>query len=91
MRRFADQQRIQLERFVARLAEATGRPREHVEADVCVGRFLDAEEALEYGLVDEIWTPARSQKDSDRGPLGFQPPSRPGLSAYEERPPHSQP
>ncbi len=91
MRRFADRQRLQLDRFVARLADATGRPREHVEADVCVGRFLDAQEALEYGLVDEIWTPTRGEKDTDRGPLGFQPPSRPHLSAYREGPPHSKP
>ena len=93
MRRFADQQRSQLDRFIARLADATGRPVEHVEADVSSGRFLDAKEALEYGLVDEIWTPTRNQKDSDqdRGPLGFQPPRRPRLSAYQERPPRTEP
>jgi ATP-dependent Clp protease protease subunit len=92
MRRFADQQRLQLERFVARLADATGRALEHVEADVCDGRFLDATEALEYGLVDEIWTPTRNRDDADRdrGALGFQPP-RPRLSAYKERPPRTEP
>ena len=91
MRRFADQQRLQLERFVARLADATGRPAEHVEADVCNGRFLDATEALGYGLVDEIWTPTRNREDSDRdrGPLGFQPP-RPRLSAYKDGPPRTE-
>jgi ATP-dependent Clp protease protease subunit len=88
MQRFAEQQRMMLERFVARLAEATGRPPEHVEADLCAGRYLDAREALEYGLVDEIWTPARAggQADKDRGPLGFQPRRRPHLSAYKETP-----
>lgn len=89
MRRFADQQRLQLERFTTRLSDATGRPAEHVEADVSTGRFLDATEALEYGLVDEIWKPTRNQGDADRdrGPLGFQPPHRPHLSAYQEPPP----
>jgi ATP-dependent Clp protease, protease subunit len=89
MRRFADQQKLQLARFVARIAEATGRPVEHVEADVASGRFLDAHEALEYGLVDEIWTPTRNQGDADRdrGPLGFQAPPRRHLQAYQENPP----
>ncbi len=93
MRRFADQQKLQLARFVARLAEATGRPVEHVEADVASGRFLDAHEALEYRLVDEIWTPTRNQGDAyrDRGPLGFQAPRRPHLEAYQERPPRKDP
>ncbi len=40
--------------FVHRLAEATGRPFEHVEADLRSGRSLGAEGALAYGLVDEI-------------------------------------
>lgn len=44
--------------FVARLAKATGRPFEHVEADVTAGRWLDAPEAVAYGLVDGIWEPA---------------------------------
>ena len=37
------------------LAAATGRPFEVVEADTELGRYLDAEAALQYGLVDEIW------------------------------------
>ena len=44
----------QLERLQHRLAEATGQPFEHIEADMQRRRFLDAEEALAYGLVDEI-------------------------------------
>jgi len=89
MQRFAEQQRLQLDRFVARIAEACGRPREHVEADVQAGRFLQASEALEYGLVDEVWTPARRAQadDADREPLGFRPSRRPRLSAYEDKPP----
>jgi ATP-dependent Clp protease protease subunit len=47
----------QLERLQHRLAEATGQPFEHVEADMQRRRYLDADEALAYGLVDEIATP----------------------------------
>jgi ATP-dependent Clp protease, protease subunit len=50
-----------LDRFVRRLAESTGRPLEQVEADVEIGRYLDAEQALAYGLIDEIWTPERDR------------------------------
>ena len=52
---WAEQHRIELERFVKRLAQATGRPVEHLEADLSMGRWLGAEDALRYGLVDEIW------------------------------------
>jgi ATP-dependent Clp protease protease subunit len=87
MQRFAEQQRQQAERFIARLAAITGRPSEHIEADISAGRYLDAREALEYGLVDEIWTPRRGQgTDDDREPLGFRPQRRPHLTAYEEKP-----
>lgn len=43
-----------VERFVRRLAEATGRPFEHVEADLRTGLNLDAAQAVAYGLADEI-------------------------------------
>jgi len=84
MQRFAEQQRSQLERFVSRLAEATRRPHEHLEADLAAGRYLEAVDALAYGLVDEIWTPTRSAESGDRQPLGFRPRRRPHLSAYED-------
>jgi ATP-dependent Clp protease protease subunit len=92
MQRFAEQQRIQVERYVARISEDTGRPAEHVEADVYTGRYLNADEALEYGLIDEIWLPARRAKnqDADREPLGFRPPRRPRLSAYKDDPTDQQ-
>ena len=54
---WAEHHRVELERFVKRLALATGRPAEHLEADLSLGRWLGADEALRYGLVDEIWTP----------------------------------
>lgn len=46
-----------VERFTRRLAEACRRPLEHVEADLRFGRILDAEAAVQYGLVDEILGP----------------------------------
>ncbi len=51
-----EHQRI-VEVFVNRLALATGRPFERVEADIERGAWLDAEEALEYGLIDEVERP----------------------------------
>lgn len=44
----------QVERLARRLAVATRRPVEHVERDLHAGRYLDAEEARQYGLVDEV-------------------------------------
>jgi ATP-dependent Clp protease protease subunit len=44
----------ELEELAVRLAEITGRPRNRIEDDLAAGRTLSAEEAREYGLVDEI-------------------------------------
>lgn len=46
--------RHRLERFVSRLSQATGQDEERVRADLEAGRHLDAEEALRYGLIDEV-------------------------------------
>jgi ATP-dependent Clp protease protease subunit len=45
----------QLAQLTERLARSTGRPVEHLEADLAAGRWLTAEQAVAYGLVDGIW------------------------------------
>lgn len=65
-----EHQRI-VEVFVNRLARATGRPFERVEADIERGAWLDAEEALEYGLIDEVERPGRSGPRGERSRFGF--------------------
>jgi ATP-dependent Clp protease, protease subunit len=71
---WAEQHRLELDRFSERLSRASGRHREHVEADVATGRWLDAEAAVGYGLVDEIWAGGRGLgPPSPRRPLGFGP------------------
>jgi ATP-dependent Clp protease protease subunit len=67
---WAEHHRVELERFVRRLAEATGRPAEHIEADLSVGRWLGADEARSYGLVDEVWAPGRPGAGPDRADGG---------------------
>ena len=52
------QQQELLWRFHARLAQRTGRPAEEIAEDLRRGRYLDAQGALDYGLIDEIG-PAR--------------------------------
>ncbi len=51
----AHRQRM-LDDFHRHLASATGRPFEQVEADTGIGRYLTAEDAVEYGLVHEVWS-----------------------------------
>jgi ATP-dependent Clp protease protease subunit len=55
--RWADHHLAQLGRFHQRLALAVGRPVEEVAADCGAGIYLNADEALSYGLIDEIALP----------------------------------
>ena len=51
---YARQHRDSLVRFQARLSRATGRPVDDIADDMRRGRYLDAREALDYGLIDTI-------------------------------------
>ena len=50
----SEQHRQRLWRFQARLAKVTDRPPEDIADDMRRGRYLDAREALDYGLIDTI-------------------------------------
>lgn len=59
--------------FCDRLAAAVGQPTEHVEADLATGRFLSADEALVYGLIDGIVGPDTPHAPRPNAPIGFRP------------------
>jgi ATP-dependent Clp protease, protease subunit len=64
------------QRFCARVGAATGQPPDAVERDLERGRFMGAEEALEYGLLDEVSrpdAPVRRLHGSTPPPMGFRP------------------
>lgn len=44
----------ELEELAVRLAEVTGQTRSRIEDDLSAGRILTAEQARDYGLIDEI-------------------------------------
>jgi ATP-dependent Clp protease protease subunit len=47
------------------LAEHTGQPLERIERDTDRDLFMDAEHAVEYGLVDEVISPVRAGKEAE--------------------------
>jgi len=51
----------ELEELAVRIATATGQPRSRIEDDLSAGRMLTAEQAKEYGLLDEIIGPDHAQ------------------------------
>jgi ATP-dependent Clp protease protease subunit len=72
----AELARAELERqahFHERLATATGRPLEEVTADCAAGRYLSADEAVTYGLVDEIVRRPATIHEFPGRKLGFRP------------------
>ncbi|MGH2400123.1 MAG: ATP-dependent Clp protease proteolytic subunit [bacterium] len=60
------QQRELLWRFHARLGQVTGRPTEEIADDMRPGRYLDARDALEYGLIDTIRIRSTPTRNSTR-------------------------
>lgn len=75
MARWAEHHQRALATFHRRLAEATKKPVEKIAEDCAAGRYLDAEEAVAYGLADEV---AGNDAAIIRWPgfrMGFRPPT----------------
>jgi ATP-dependent Clp protease protease subunit len=51
-----EEHRRQLDRFIEMVATATKQPAERVEVDLASGRHFDAHEAIDYRLIDGLWT-----------------------------------
>jgi ATP-dependent Clp protease, protease subunit len=59
--------------FCRRLAGATGRTAEQIAEDAAGGRFLTADDAVAYGIVDQVATPDSPVAQLPQRPLGFRP------------------
>ncbi len=59
--------------FCSRLAVASGQPEDRVREDAAAGRFFSAQEAVEYGLVDEVASPNARMLRLPGRPIGFDP------------------
>jgi ATP-dependent Clp protease protease subunit len=73
---WAELRAAERQRFCARLAAATGQAAATVESDVERGLFMGAEEALAYGILDEVSrpdAPVRRLPGSGPPPMGFRP------------------
>lgn len=64
----ADEARRQIDQFQSWIAGATGRPRQAIADDLHRGRLLDADAAVDYGLVHEILADPRSHDDAEKAP-----------------------
>jgi len=74
--RWAELRAGERRRFCERVAAAVGRPAAAVEEDVQRGRFLDAAEAKDYGILDEVSRPdadIRRLPGTEPPPIGFRP------------------
>jgi ATP-dependent Clp protease protease subunit len=71
--RWADLRADELRRFCTRLGSATGRTIETVQGDLGRGLLMGAEEAVAYGLLDEVCTPDAEIRHLPGPPIGFRP------------------
>jgi ATP-dependent Clp protease, protease subunit len=71
--RWAEHHLDQARRFHQRVADAVRRPVEDVASDCAAGRYLTADEALAYGLVDEIATRSAAVYPLPGRTVGFKP------------------
>ena len=63
----------ELRRFTERVAAAAGQPVGSVAGLFAVGTFMSAQEALDYGLIDEISRPRGEIHRMPGPPIGFRP------------------
>jgi ATP-dependent Clp protease, protease subunit len=73
---WAELRSAERERFCGRVGAATGQDPVAVEHDLQRGRFLGAEEALAYGILDEVArpdAPVRQLPGTCPPPMGFRP------------------
>jgi ATP-dependent Clp protease protease subunit len=61
------------QRFCVRIAAAVGKSAEVVAEDLRRGKFFNAEEAVTYGLLDEICRPEAEIHQLPGPPMGFRP------------------
>jgi len=71
--RWAEDRQARWALFCRRLATAAGRPVTEVADDLRSGRFLGADDAVRYGLVDEICRPDATIHRLPSWPIGFRP------------------
>ena len=60
-------------RFIERVALAAGKPVEVVAELGAAGTFMSAQEALDFGLIDEIRRPRGEIRQMPAPPIGFRP------------------
>jgi ATP-dependent Clp protease protease subunit len=63
----------ELHRFTERVAGAAGQPVSSVAGLFAAGTFMSAQEALDYGLIDEICRPRGEIHRMPGPPIGFRP------------------
>jgi ATP-dependent Clp protease protease subunit len=61
------------QRFCTRVAAAVNRPGSVVADDLAAGAFMDVDDALAYGLIDEICRPEAEIHQMPGPPIGFRP------------------
>ena len=71
--RWAEDRQARWAVFCRRLATAAGRPVAKVVDDLRSSRFLDADDAVRYGLVDEVCRPEATIHRLPSWPIGFRP------------------
>lgn len=71
--RWAELRADELRRFCTRLGSATGRTIDTVQGDLERGLLMGAEEAVAYGLLDEVCTPEAEIRHLPGPPFGFRP------------------